>query len=565
MVQLGRSLALAAATGVPPVVAAAEAPVGVVVAFVIAFAETADVPLRGVSPVDQSKYEPIVDEKGEKLFRCFNDRGESGTGSADPPFVAPLPSSLPIEAVNDDFCDCPDGSDEPGTGACAGQNDTLFYCPNAQSSPLYVYTSRVNDGVCDCCDGSDEWGKLSSKCVNTCVEDGRVRKQELDRREKEFRGGVEKRKKLLSKAQADREANRQELAKLENELVSLEAAQQAASDALAEARRSVDEERRRSEKHTSEPATSASSPNSNISSDGDTIEGRVADGVAGDTGGASSGTNGGDTLAVDDVAETKAVDEDGPIVSEYAKWMEGSGALRAKAALPTLANSKPKLVQKQTVEPVDEDLDDDWDDEASADDEEMERTSSEGVMSRAWQRVRKTIVDVWRKVWGKTGSPAERVRDAAEEAHKRAKASVEASRNRIKWLQKQLGGPLEDDENTLAYSSLDGRCITQSFGEYKYEVCFFSEAKQDSTSLGKWKRWETSDVGLFDGGSSCPGGPQRTLRVRFECGTGEELVRISEPSRCTYEASMMHPGACTQEAMLALEKARGPRMPTDEL
>ena len=40
--------------------------------------------------------------------------------------------AMPPSVVNDDFCDCADGSDEPGTDACAGQSETLFYCVGTQ-------------------------------------------------------------------------------------------------------------------------------------------------------------------------------------------------------------------------------------------------------------------------------------------------------------------------------------------------------------------------------------------------------------------------------------------------
>lgn len=70
--------------------------------------------------------------------------------------------------VNDDFCDCADGSDETRTSACSPRGQ--FLCPDPARGmvlALAVPSSRVHDGVCDCCDGSDE--RAANRCEDTCA------------------------------------------------------------------------------------------------------------------------------------------------------------------------------------------------------------------------------------------------------------------------------------------------------------------------------------------------------------------------------------------------------------
>ncbi|KAF0686461.1 Aste57867_21738 [Aphanomyces stellatus] len=76
-------------------------------------------------------------------------------------------SNLDPHRVNDNFCDCTDGSDDEWrTGACGVGT---FTCT---TSSAVISSSFVGDGVCDCCDGSDE--SSAAKCPNTCDVDQRT-------------------------------------------------------------------------------------------------------------------------------------------------------------------------------------------------------------------------------------------------------------------------------------------------------------------------------------------------------------------------------------------------------
>lgn len=145
---------------------------------------------------------------------------------------------------NDDFCDCPDGSDEPGTSACPNGK---FYCKNAGHTPLFLYSSRVNDGICDCCDGSDEYdGK--AKCPNTCWEAGKVAREKLKKKITTYQEGVTIRRKEIEKAKVAIAKDEKELLKLKNEEKILKPLVDKLKERKEQIEKAEEEERLRKEK-----------------------------------------------------------------------------------------------------------------------------------------------------------------------------------------------------------------------------------------------------------------------------------------------------------------------------
>lgn len=156
---------------------------------------------------------------------------------------------LGLAQVNDNSCDCPDGSDEPGTAACAyidplsppqplpgsasgttgGGGNVLpgFWCGNEGHVGAYVPFAYVNDGVCDedlCCDGTEEFAHAGGvRCPNKCAEIGKEYRRLAAEKKETLERASRKRKSLAKEAQDARRKVEDKIASLEKEVGELEA------------------------------------------------------------------------------------------------------------------------------------------------------------------------------------------------------------------------------------------------------------------------------------------------------------------------------------------------------
>ncbi|KAJ1948049.1 hypothetical protein FBU59_001772 [Linderina macrospora] len=151
--------------------------------------------IRGLDPALAAKY--VANAAGK--FVCLDGSKE-----------------IPFAQVNDDYCDCADGSDEPGTSAC---NNGTFYCANEGHIAAHIGSSKVNDGICDpqCCDGSDEWDS-GITCANVCGEIGQKhREREAQAAQQRDRGG-QRLVELVREASGLRKIKREELGRKQEKL-----------------------------------------------------------------------------------------------------------------------------------------------------------------------------------------------------------------------------------------------------------------------------------------------------------------------------------------------------------
>ncbi|XP_026731877.1 glucosidase 2 subunit beta [Trichoplusia ni] len=488
-----------------------------------------DVPRpRGVSLSKAPLYSPTKD------FTCFD-----GT------------ITIPFSYVNDDYCDCFDGSDEPGTSACL---NGFFHCTNAGHRPQNIPSSRVNDGVCDCCDGTDEYASEVT-CSNTCEELGREARAEAQRLAELYKAGSHLRVELIEKGNAKRNEMAEQLQQLEkdkseaeqiknekealkNELESKE------NEALKVYREAEEQERqKKAEEEKQNNIKESLEYFTKLDSDKDEI------------------------LTVGEISVSSVFDKnkDGQVDEEEVKYFFGDRESIDKDTFVSVTWPvlKPLLMMEQGMfKPAEEqeelepepDADEaaDLDTEYTGQDDEASEGSDGAHEEVEEQEVESEQTNIYDEETQKLVAEASEARRHHTEAERTVR-EIEANIRKIQQnLEKDYGLQQE-------FATLDGECHEYEDKEYVYRLCIFQRVTQKSKNggaevgLGNWGEWAGGDhnkysIMKYTNGVACWNGPSRITTVHVICGLETKLLSVTEPFRCEYKMEFSTPAACDESS-----------------
>ncbi|KAI8321095.1 hypothetical protein GQ54DRAFT_325403 [Martensiomyces pterosporus] len=471
--------------------------------------------IRGLDPALADKYRP----NAHGNFACLD-------GSAEIPFAR----------VNDDYCDCPDGSDEPGTSAC---NNGSFYCANAGHIPARIDSSKVNDGICDeqCCDGSDEWDS-DARCANRCEEIGQRHREKQAEIEAAASAGGKRRTELVREASGMRKKKREELGRKE---IKLKEAEQKLAEAEAQKNELEEKERKMREDNDKDRESRKQAVYDEYLED--LVTYRSAIGI------------------LDGERETLKDDIEmfyGLLVKLRDGYNKNYHDLAVKAAVVGLGEYEQ--LRRKEMNEIDE------------------KSVALGIDStrRRVEEAKTRLDAILDEIAATSANEDETTKDGPQTEQQELEKQLESARSAY-WEAQNEKNTLSSDVSNLrellekdlgpqdVYLTLKDECFALNAGEYTYEICLLDRATQISNkdnsrqNLGSFTEFGTATEVNSDGsetlvtdytvhkylhGTKCWNGPNRSLIASFECAEDIRVLSVTEPEKCEYHAKVTGPFAC---------------------
>jgi protein kinase C substrate 80K-H len=483
----------------------------------------ADQILRGLDPAKAALYAP----NAANTFRCLDGSKE-----------------IRYNQLNDDYCDCQDGSDEPGTSAC---HNATFYCLNAGHVPATVPARNVNDGICEpaCCDGSDEWSGLTV-CPNTCAALAKKAAVVAAKQEAVRKAGAAQR---ASWSKAGRKQRRDLESSLQQAKTTLATAQQKLKEAEAALKHARD----------TAPVAKFTKGSQGFEEARVRVEGTVSQLKE-----AVNGLQARVKAQEERVAALETILRD--LKASYNpnfQDMAVKGAVGAFDELPAVQQAAfaaesvlPELLAADVALPSDV----------------CPIPAPATGLGAIWQQLRRYLSEVGVLA---EESVADVVADETEpESVRKAAAEVDQRKQELTTAETQERNISDDLAQSYtdnlglttalkdALRHIKGECFSTKLGDYDYEVCLLQtlhqkSSNQGSTLVGNFESLEMVNSPAADGalfgttmqlhythGTRCWNGPERSGRVDIECGSENKVLSVREAQKCEYVYRVTSPIAC---------------------
>ncbi|CAK7905901.1 hypothetical protein CAAN3_08S03334 [[Candida] anglica] len=486
----------------------------------------------GVHPSRQHLYEPTI-VNGEQVWKCLGD----------PSIV------LDYSQINDDFCDCPDGSDEPGTNACPYSADREpFYCENKGHISGYIDHFKLNDGVCDyeyCCDGSDEYAN-ESLCPNKCkeihdqfekykqnskdeIQKSLDVKKQLVQESTDVRENLEKSALILKNVLAEDEKTLLELkSRLENLVVDSPETEvdeeqghinfdpqfEKLSSYIQSQKQIIDKQKEKAQKLAAMLENLVNNYNPNFN------DAAVKEAVRNYQNFAS---NDDDT---EDQLESQIHEDADSVLNELREQVQ---------IQPPVASTSPTQAPLIVV------------------------PSFQNMVHYYYDRVINNFLNAPKPPSDKQESPSKEKNSKPTKRVNSEEASIlsaDISGIELEINAKKAELSIVEEDLQTNYGEQDilrsvrGKWVANKLGEYRYNLGFFEAIYQEghgnNVLIGKFSSIDANNRLVYQRGEKCWNGPHRSAVVELLCGPTTKLLSVSEPEKCEYYFQLMTPIVCQE-------------------